>query len=471
MSNFTPTRKPRADRHAAISYDEILDIDSRPVPDSLREHDTPLLTPGTIPVGNYLDPAYFAREVKYLWPRVWQVACREGEIPNQGDYLLYENVGLSLIVSRQADGGIKAFYNSCLHRGRKLVTENGCQHRFTCPYHGMSWNHDGSSHANPIAFDLPQWQDGTPALPQARVECWGGWVFVNHDENAPSLSDLMGPMAAHFAPWAPQDRYIALHVRKVIPCNWKLAAEAFMESHHAPTTHPQILPYMTDVNSQYDQLSSHVTRQFTAQLIPSPSATRSYDEDEIVKTMLGVGSRLKEAVGGPSLSVPDGSTARKHVADIMRGTLHDEDGADYDRFSDAEMVDALLYNIFPHMSFWAGAMPSLNYVWRPNGLDPATSIMDVYLLRRVPAGAARPAPAPCIDVSLEESFAQACGRSGMSLGLAKVLDQDVRNLPQVQAGLMSSKSGSLEVGAYTEMRIRHLHQTIDAMISQGERAA
>ncbi len=470
MNTYTSTRRPRPDRHPAISYDEILDMDSRSVPLSLREHDTPLISGGTVPVSNYLDPAYFAAEVEHVWPRVWQVACREEEIPQTADFVLYENVGLSLIVSRQADGSIKALHNSCLHRGRRLVGESGCKARFTCPYHGLAWTNDGAAHANPLAFDFPQWPEGMPPLPEARVECWGGWVFINCDPQAPSLKSTLGPMIDHFAPWQPEQRYIAVHARKTVAANWKLVAEAFMESHHAPTTHPQILPYMTDVNSQYDALSDAVTRQFSAQLIPSPLAGRSYSEEEIVSTMLGVGSRLKGAVGEAALAIPEGGTARSHVAEVMRGILSAEDGQDYAPFSDAEMVDALLYNVFPHMSFWGGAMPSLNYVWRPNGMDPASSIMDVYMLRRVPPSG-RPKPAVRVDVPVDESFSEAAERSGMSAGLAKVLDQDMVNLPQVQRGLHASATGVVQFTAYTEMRLRHLHAGIDALIAEGKARA
>lgn len=467
MRHFTPTGRPRPDRHPAISYEEILDQDSRPVPGSLREHATPVLPCGSIPVENYIGREQFERELRYLWPRVWQVACREEQLPEAGSFVIYENVGKSLIVIRQDDGSVKALQNSCLHRGRKLVTADGCRNRFTCPYHGLTWNADGSGADNPIAFDFPQWKDGLPPLPEVRVERWGGWIFVNFDLQAASLASQMGPMAAHFERWEPESRWVAMHARKVVDCNWKATAEAFMESHHAPTTHPQILPYMTDVNSQYDQLSGHVTRQFSAQLIPSPTATKAYTEEEIVQTMLGVGSRLKGAVGEAALALPEGVTARAHVAEVMRGILNADDGLDYTGFCDAEMVDALLYNIFPHMSFWGGAMPTINYVWRPNGLDHTTSVMDVYMLRRVPADGTRPKPATCVEIPIEESFTEAAERSGMSPGLAKILDQDMRNLPQVQRGLHASTNGRVELTAYTEMRLRHLHQKIDEMIAEG----
>lgn len=460
-------RRP-SDRHPDISYGEILDRDSREAPDLLYEQQTPILATNRIPVERYFDPVYFAKEARHLWLRVWQIACREEEIPNPGDFTIYENVGRSLIITRQSEGGIKAFFNSCPHRGRKLVTEDGCKSRFACPYHGLTWNRDGSFHSNPMAFDFPQWRDAQPVLPEAKVATWAGWVFVNFDPEAPPLTDILGSMPAHFERWAADDRYVSVHVSKVIPANWKVTAEAFMESHHTVTTHPQILPYMSDVNSQYDQIDEYVTRQFTAQLVPSPMAGKEYSEDEIVRAMLGVGSRLKGAVGEDVMTVPEGLTARSYVAGMMREIYGSEDGHDYGDCSDAEMVDALLYNVFPHMSFWGGAMPSLNYVWRPNGFDPASSIMDIYILRRIPKGQSRPAPAKCLRIPIDRSFGDAAAEAGMSPGLAHIFDQDMKNLPHVQTGLLSSGTGYINLGQYSEMRIRHLHETIDRFIAEGE---
>src|SRR5271154_4522780 len=106
----------RADRHPSESYEDILERDTRPVPDHLREKEVREI--GTYPVAasRYYVPAFFQREIERVWSRVWQMACREEEIPNPGDYQIYENVGKSLIVTRTAPDEIKAFYNTCLHR-------------------------------------------------------------------------------------------------------------------------------------------------------------------------------------------------------------------------------------------------------------------------------------------------------------------------------------------------------------------
>ena len=462
----------RPDRHPADTYEDILDRDTRPVPPRLREQAVPDLGTAPVAVSRYLDPAFARLEEVHLWTRVWQMACRAEEIPNPGDTHLYEIAGKSLMVIRQADGGIRAFYNSCLHRGRKLATLPGCKSELRCPYHGMAWHTDGSFKDNPIGWDFPQWQGQAMALPEVKVDSWAGFVFVNFDADAPPLAEVLGPLVEHFAPYRLEDSYISLHVQKIVPCNWKAATEAFMESHHALTTHPQILPYLADVNSQYDVLSDHVTRQFSAQMVSSPFAEREYSDEEIVRAVLGVGTRSQATVDAANdMTVPDGITARAFMADVTRQTLAEEDGGDYSGAADAEMVDALLYNVFPHMSFWAGYMPKLTYRWRPNGHDHTTSIMDIYLLKTVPKGQPRPKPAPAFEIGLNESMLELGVEAGMSAGLAAVFEQDMANLPYVQEGMAASGTGVLHFARYSEMRIRLMHQMIDRTIAASQARA
>jgi nitrite reductase/ring-hydroxylating ferredoxin subunit len=463
----------RADRHPADTYEEILERDSRAIPEHLREGPVPDIGTEPIATARYTQPEFARLEEKFLWPRIWQMACREDEIPNPGDTAIYEVVGRSLLITRQADGSIRAFHNSCLHRARKLATLGGCKNEFRCPYHGIAWNTDGSFKDNPISWDFPQWEGKDVSLPEARVGTWAGFVFINMNKDAPPLDDVLGPIKAHFEHYDLENCYTFFHVQKIVPCNWKAAAEAFMESHHAITTHPQLLPYLADVNSQYDALSDHVTRQFSAQMVPSPYNNRSYTETEIVQAVMGVGSRA--AIGGPGnneeIIVPDGTTARIVMAEMTRKALTAEDGHDYSDKSDAEMVDALLYNVFPNMSFWAGYMPKLTYRWRPNGHDHTTSIMDIYLLKRVPKGGKRPKPAPVFEIGLDESVLEFGPKAGMSNGLAAVFEQDMSNLPFVQSGMEASEIGVLHFGRYAEMRIRLMHRMIDRYIAEGQKAA
>lgn len=459
MDAATPDYSP--DRHPSESYDDILNRDTRRVPDFLRQGPTPDIGLAPVPASNYFSAEFFAKEVEHVWRKVWQMACREEEIPAVGDYQIYEIVGKSFIVVRVSATEIKAFYNSCLHRGRKLVTLNGCRSEFRCPFHGFTWNADGSFKENPIGWDFPHWQDRDMSLPEAKVETWGGFVFINMDLNAPPLLSVLGPLAEHFAGYDYAERYKAVHVAKVVRCNWKVAAEAFMESHHSVTTHPQILPFLADANSQYDLLSDFVSRQFSATGVPSPFvADKAYSATEIIRAMRGEGGGTRRP-GPGGVEVPDGVTARVYAAEQARQGLGAEDGWDYSQASDAEMVDALLYNVWPHMSFWAGYSPNLVYRWRPNGLDPDSAIMDVIILKRVPKDGPRPAAVPVHELGADDPWSDASELGG----LVAIFEQDMGNLPYVQEGLRASGAGEVHLGRYSELRIRKLHQMIDRYIA------
>lgn len=114
-----------------ISWLELMAVDSRPAPDILT---TPSYhSRGTAPIAaaRYTSEAFAKLERERMWPRVWQFAAREEDLPDPGDFVVYENAGRSFLISRQDDGSIKAMHNVCLHRGRKLRTEDGSADRFT----------------------------------------------------------------------------------------------------------------------------------------------------------------------------------------------------------------------------------------------------------------------------------------------------------------------------------------------------
>ena len=185
-------------------YQALLDEETRPVPVSLRATSAGHLEPSGIEPSRYFDRDFHQREVERMWGHVWQMACREEQIPEVGDSVLYEIADWSLIVVRTAPDTISAFHNSCLHRGTQLRTRSGHINSFRCPYHGFSWNLDGSLREIPSAWDFPHVDEATFCLPQAQVGTWGGFVFVNVDPAAPPLEDYLEDLPEHFASVAPR---------------------------------------------------------------------------------------------------------------------------------------------------------------------------------------------------------------------------------------------------------------------------
>lgn len=447
----------------APTYQEILDADTRTVPAILREEGTPQLSLEGMSVEPYVSEEYFARQIEKVWLRTWQIACREEQIPNPGDFHVFDLVGKSLIIVRTDAGEIKALYNTCLHRGRKLAAHRGCRKQFECPFHGMAWNNDGTFARNPMAWDFPQFNEQDMSLPEARLETWGGFVFVNFDKDAPPLRTLLDPIPRHFERWKPEDRYIAIHLSKRVKANWLAVAEAFMESHHSITTHPQLLTFIGDANAQHDVFSEHVTRHISSRGFTSPFVTdRVYTQDEIATAMIAGGTRIRQIIQDGDGKVPEGHTARSHLAQILRDALSKETGFDYSEITDAELGDSFVYNFFPNFSVWGGFTPSNVYIWRPDGKNHDSTIMEYMLLRQVPKDGPRPKPAPLRELGDDEPWSSVAEISVFGT----VVDQDWANLPFVQEGLEASGNGLVHFGAYSEMRIRQFHRTLDAYMGR-----
>jgi phenylpropionate dioxygenase-like ring-hydroxylating dioxygenase large terminal subunit len=144
-----------------------------------------------LPVARYISREFHELEMKRMWPRAWQMACHESNIPDAGDYTTYELGDRSWFLTRQKDGSIKAFVNACLHRGMQLVEGSGKLPAIVCPFHGWSWNTDGTNRGVTERWDLPQLKDRDLCLPQAKVATWGGFVFINPDPNRSSIAALL----------------------------------------------------------------------------------------------------------------------------------------------------------------------------------------------------------------------------------------------------------------------------------------
>lgn len=201
--------------------------------------------PERIPAKRYYDEDFYRLEVEQLWPHVWQMACRLEQIPNVGDWVEYSNLGKSVIIVR-AKNGVKAFHNACRHRGVPLAEPNGhgnCKTAgFICPFHGWRWNIEGENTFvyGRHMFSEEQLDKGDLALRECRVETWGGCAFINFDNDAPSFRDSIGPVVDRLEAHGMSKLRSEWWYATVLPANWKVAMEAFMEGYHVMRTHPQL---------------------------------------------------------------------------------------------------------------------------------------------------------------------------------------------------------------------------------------
>ncbi|WP_425229506.1 aromatic ring-hydroxylating oxygenase subunit alpha [Sphingomonas sp.] len=450
-------------RRPGPSVQDVLSRDPIAAPAVLRA-ESPPLNPSTEDVSaeRYFSRAWHDREVERVWRRTWQFACRVEELAQVGDQVVYDIVDDSLLIVRTAAGNgadtIKAYVNSCLHRGTMLRTEAGNAKQIRCPFHGWTWTLDGKLAVLPGQWDFPQVDKAKFCLPEAQVGLWGGFVFVNLDPACEPFEAYLENLPDHFEAFQLENRYVAAHVAKVMPCNWKLGMEAFIEAYHVGTAHPQVTGYYGDTNTQYDVWPGvrHVSRMISVQGVPSPGRAAMTPAQTVEEMRRDV-----PFFAGKPIALADGEDARPALAARAREKIGRSSGRDMSDLSDSEALDLIEYLLFPNMVPWGGQALPITYRFRPNGNDPDSHIMEImFLFAKAPDGS-HPAPAKMRMLGPDQDW-----KDAPELGsAAMVADQDTDNLRRIQKGLKASRKPGVTLARYQESRIRHFHETLDAYMA------
>ena len=465
MNDMAPPPAAGSARAPSPSTQAILHRDGRPVPEGYELEAYRFLGDADIPFARYFDQGFFDREMRDMWSRTWQWACREEHIAEPGDWIVYDIGDTSILVVRAGDGTIRAHINSCMHRGTKIQESgtSGSARELRCRFHGWTWNLDGGLKRVPSQWDAPHVCAATHSLVPVRTGLWGGFVFINLDAEAPPLEEYLAPLIAHCGKYRLENRFVELHIEKELFCNWKAAAEAFLENYHTQETHPQLLAANADEATQYDILSPIVTRFLTANGVSSPHLASALDEEALVETSL-VGAR--SMVDPALLKVAPGETARVVLARVMRDLLGRAYGADFSGYADTEVIDINHFYAFPGMMLMPGLTLPAVYRIRPKGNDPDRSIFELLVLRECPADGPRPEPAEVVRLGESQSYAE----GGLDPFLAEIYDQDTGNLRAQQEGFKAARKLGQSLLNYQEIRIRQLHETLDGYLA-GDRIA
>jgi phenylpropionate dioxygenase-like ring-hydroxylating dioxygenase large terminal subunit len=419
-----------------------LDHDRKPehIPEAMKLTNTITGDPIKVSTDRYWKQEYHDLEVEKIWKKTWQMACREDEIANPGDYCVYEIAHLSYLVVRQTDGSVKAHQNVCLHRGRLLKDCSGKgEKEFRCPYHGWAWQLDGALKEITNEWDFPGVREDAAQLPAVKVQCWEGFVFINPDMGAGPLDEFLGPvMMDHYKKYGFEHRYIQANVSKLIRANWKVVMEAFMEAYHVIATHPhQMLTSGDCGNTNYDVFGNWGR----ASQFPAP------------------GSPMR----GIMLTPDEALEQYQRSADGQKGLIQALTGESLEDFSDLELQGGSFNDLFPNLHPWGGWM-RICFRFRPNGSNPEESVMDIYLLAPWPKDKPRPAPAKHRKLGFDEAWTMA----PELLSLSKITDQDVFNVPAVQKGLKAKNPPTIWYSAYQEAKIRNFHANYERALGVGE---
>lgn len=437
-----------------VTYQDVLALDSKTVPKHLLRPSPGEYDFHEATIDRYVSREYHEVEKKQLWNRVWQFACREEHLPEVGDHIVYEIAGASYIVIRSAPDTIRAYPNSCLHRGRQLKDFAGRCSEIRCPFHGITWNLDGELKRIPAPWEFEHVAAQDFSLPQCKVGTWAGFVFINPDPDAESLESYLGELVEQFSLWYGHERYVEAHVSKVIRANWKVAQEAFMECWHAPATHPQTVPYAAFGACQVD-VYENFARFITPSEVVGPMMPGDPSTEEMLRSTMDI--RVDEDL---PVRPEDGETARDYIVRTTREKWRGLIGEQVEQWSDAELVDNFTYTVFPNLMPWGG-VHKIVYRFRPNGDDHRSCIMEVIML--APVVGERPAPAAEIALDADTPFSSA------PLGiLGNVLDQDCGNMEKVQQGLESARKRTVTFASYQENNLKWMHRLMDRYITEVE---
>ncbi|MCG8149268.1 Rieske 2Fe-2S domain-containing protein [Pimelobacter simplex] len=202
----------------------------------------------------YRSPEIFARERVNIWLRTWLYLGHETEIPNANDFKVRTIAGRPLIFCRDADGEVRAWLNSCPHRGTVLCRENeGSQKRFQCFYHAWTFNNDGTVAAIPddgAYEDVASLQQNMMLRSVPRLEIHEGYVFISFNPDVPPLLEHLGDAADYMTMIEQQHASGVTTLPGVqlysVRGNWKLAVENAMDGYHFSPTHNTFVGYLRE---------------------------------------------------------------------------------------------------------------------------------------------------------------------------------------------------------------------------------
>ncbi|MEZ5737117.1 MAG: aromatic ring-hydroxylating dioxygenase subunit alpha [Novosphingobium sp.] len=204
----------------------------------------------TLPAHYYYDPEIYAKEKEEIWFKTWQYICSEQELSKPGDFFTAMVLDQPVVVTRDRSNKIRAFYNVCKHRGHMIVEGSGCSRTLRCPFHAWTYSSEGALISAPNSENIEGFDFDDFRLSEIRVEQMGFMIFVNLDDDAPSLAEMSEGVIDEIRETIPNFDDLKL-VRKDsfdLDANWKFILDG-LECYHCPYIHPHVMgkedSYMT----------------------------------------------------------------------------------------------------------------------------------------------------------------------------------------------------------------------------------
>jgi len=261
----------------------------------------------TLPWSWYTDPAVLQLEQERIFRRCWQYAGHAGDVAEAGSFTATRVGHVPVVLVRDDEGTLRAFVNVCRHRGSIVCEGSGRRATLQCPYHAWTYGLDGRLLSAPRSEREGGIETEELGLLPLRLETWGPFLFVNPDDDAPPLSEILEDVPERIAAAGIDVNALRFLSRaeSEIDANWKICAENFLECYHCPTAHPGFSAVM-DVSPDAYLLETGAWRM-TQHGPPRPEPRGSYDPAGEVERgqfhLLFPGTVVNVMPGRPNLSI------------------------------------------------------------------------------------------------------------------------------------------------------------------------
>jgi len=211
----------------------------------------------TIPASWYTDPAMLDREREKIFRRTWQFAAPLDQLRFPGNYVAVDVIGVPVVVTRDQDGTLRAFYNVCRHRAGTVAKGSGNRKTLQCGYHGWTYGLDGALRSTPEFEGVEDFDKCDFGLHPIRVETWGPFAFVNMDPDAAPLLEVLGNIPEETS------KFNFDGMRRVerrdyhLEANWKIYIDNYLEGYHVPIAHPGLFRELDYENYRVDTYRYH----------------------------------------------------------------------------------------------------------------------------------------------------------------------------------------------------------------------
>jgi phenylpropionate dioxygenase-like ring-hydroxylating dioxygenase large terminal subunit len=432
----------------------------------------------TIGAEAYTSEDYARAERDKLWRRVWLMAGRLEEIPEVGNYLSYDILDDSVVIVRTAPDKISAYYNVCPHRGRRLVdtpagARNACGRKklFVCGFHGWRFNLDGE---NTHVLHEEDWKGALTAektrLAEVNVDTWGGWIWINMDPDCEPLRDYLEPVASMLDPFELQNMRYRWRKWGIFDCNWKVALEAFNETYHVQTTHPEFNKFGEfrgwarvqgrHSNIGYDAPKNMDENQQAKLRIGSGADPRISTAEMQVYTWEKANTNTTQTLVDAALrladELPEGTAPDKVLKHWLDSARRDDAarGVIWPTVDPAHVGrSGTAWQIFPNFQIGHAVNNALCYSARPFGYDPNKCIFEGAVYELFPKGK---------EPKTEWEFCPPTAEAW-----CYVLSQDFSNMAAVQAGMRSLGFRGTKPNPYMERSTANFHRNLAEYMGTG----